>query len=144
MVTGVSTGKVTAPQAKALNDVCRWLFKEDVLKNHGMFGGQVVRVLNGGDAPTYGSMVIGGEQWADPVLKQIDALIAAGKMVETEKEATESPGESPPSEFLAAKEAQRAAIAAGRQLSERFIDRLRPRDEKAEFDGSLIAAIERS
>ena len=32
-------------------------------------------------------------------------------------------------------------FSAGRQLSERFIDRLRPRNEKAEFDGSLIAAV---
>ena len=30
-----------------------------------------------------------------PVLKQIDALVAACKMVETEKEATDSPGVEP-------------------------------------------------
>jgi hypothetical protein len=140
-VSGVSTGKVTAQQAKALNDVCRFLFKEDVLKNYGLLGDKVARVVNGGDAPTYGPIFIGSEHWADLLVKQIDAIIEACKTMETEKAAPEWPGESVPSEYQAAWVAQRDALEAGREISERFINRLRPRTTKAEFDGSLIAAI---
>ena len=89
VVTSVQTGKVTASQVKALNDVSRWLFNDDVLTNHGLFGEKLVRVLNADDAPTYGPLVIGGEEWAVPLIAQIDALINACKKVEIEVEIKE-------------------------------------------------------
>ena len=138
---GSAAYKVTAVEAKALNEACRWLFAEDVQKSYGLFGDKVVRVLNGGDAPTYGQMVIGGAQWAEALIAKLDEMIAACQMADTEKEAPEWPGLNPPAEYVGAREAQQGAILAGRRVSERFVERLRPLGDKSEFDGSLIAAI---
>lgn len=139
--TASAAAKVTAEQAKALNEASKWLFAEDVHKSFGLFGDKVVRVVNGGDAPTYGTVIIGATEWCVPVIAQIDALIDACKKVETDNKAPAWPGQNPPSEYTNALEAQSAALVAGRQISERFIDRLRPRRGKSEFDGSLIAAV---
>jgi hypothetical protein len=143
--TSGGTNRVTALQAQALNDVCRWLFKEDDLTHFGLFGEKLARVLNGGDAPTYGPTIIGSEKWAAPLIEKIDALINACQRVAKEVEIKEEEKKWPPSvassEYQAALEAHEAVIAAGRELSERFKGRLQPRNKDDEFDGSLVDAI---
>ena len=143
---GVGTGKVTAAEGRALNDACRWLFDEDVLKTYGLLGDKVVRVLNAGDAPTYGPIIIGGDQWASPLIEQIDALISACKRVEVEAEIKKEeekkwPHKNASSEYQGALDAHEELIKAGKELSKRFKEHLQAKEEGNEFDGSLIAAI---
>ena len=135
-------GRVTTLQAQALNAVGRWMFTADVLKDEGAFGDKLTRIINAGDAASYGTLSIGIEQWADTALQQLDALISASQAIERGLDPPKWPGPGPCPEYDEVANAQRVLLEAGKKVSEQFIEKLRPQPGRAgEFDGSLVAAI---
>jgi hypothetical protein len=133
---------VTADQAGPLNSVSRWIIDEDTIKNYGAFGEKLARVINGGDAPTYGTIIIGSDKWTDAPIQQLNALISACTSIEGDKDPAPWPGLVPSQDYDKAANARRAVLAASRSLSEQFVDKLRPKSSRTgEFDGSLIAAL---
>jgi ABC-type cobalamin/Fe3+-siderophores transport system ATPase subunit len=64
---------ITPQQSETLNRVSQWLFEGDVLQQYGRFGDKIAKVMSAGDAPTFGSIVIGGEGWAEPLLNVLEA-----------------------------------------------------------------------
>ena len=141
--TAATASPVSKSTVDALNAVCPFLFTADVIASYGRFGEKVAAVINGGDAPTYGPIVIGSEKWTEPVLKDLDRLIDVCKALRIdEADPPEWPGKAVCQEYDAARRTHADRRRAGTDLTLNFIDKLRP-DEgvNGEFDGSLIAAI---
>jgi energy-coupling factor transporter ATP-binding protein EcfA2 len=134
--------RVNTTEVALLNAVGRWIFDPDVVEKFGSFGDKLGRVINADDAGTYGTLIIGNDQWTEGLVKQFDVLIEACKSIETDKEPAPWPGKSPSSDYDKAADAHRAMLAAGKKLSEQFIQKLRPKPGRSgEYDGSLIAAV---
>jgi hypothetical protein len=134
---------VSAAFAEALDAVCVFLFTEDEIRSFGPLGHKVAAVINAGDAPTYARIVIGSDRWAEPLIESISKMLAACEAVRGEEVAAPAwPGTAACVEYNEAKQLQERHIAAGRELSVHFADKLRPDDgATGEFNGSLIAAL---
>jgi len=137
-----TTLTVAEEQSRALNAVSRWLFAETVLQSHGDFGDKLTRVIAAGEAPTYGPLVIGAEDWATPVLNGLETMLKACSALAGEQPAVAWPGQGTCVEYETAARRQQALLNAGAEVSAGFLDKLRA-DEGAssEYDGSLIAAV---
>ncbi|TXI75677.1 MAG: hypothetical protein E6Q43_03150 [Dokdonella sp.] len=133
---------VAEEQSRALNAVSRWLFAETILQSYGDFGDKLTRVIAAGEAPTYGPLVIGAENWATPVFNDLEAMLKACAALVSEQPAVAWPGKGTCVEYETAARHQQALLDAGAEVSAGFLDKLRA-DEGAssEYDGSLIAAV---
>jgi energy-coupling factor transporter ATP-binding protein EcfA2 len=136
-------GAISAAQVDALNSVSPFLFDSEVLSRQGRFGQKLRGVMHAGEMPTYGHVVIGEGEWADLVLKDIDALLAACQALETDEPLSLPwPGRGPCSQYDAARATHEGRSAAGQALARDFLDKLRPdAGAEGEFDGSLVAAL---
>ena len=134
---------VARPAVETLNAVSRFLFSEQDLQSYGLLGNKLAAVINTGDAGTYANTVIGIEKWTEPIVRDLDALIAdCADLRAEEKAPPEWRGKTPCAEYDEARETHAARLAAGRDLTVHFVDKLRPDDgATGEFDGSLIAAL---
>ena len=138
-----ATRRVSLPVVEALNAVSRFLFTQDELEKFGLLGHKVAAVINAADMPTYARIIIGAEKWGEPILNDLDALIAACNALRADDvTAPPWPGKGPCAEYDEAMQTHATRRDAGRELSVRFIDKLRPdTGATGEFDGSLIAAL---
>jgi hypothetical protein len=133
---------VDEQQVEALNAVSHWLFPEETVQSFGLFGEKLRKVINAGDGATYGTIVIGLDDWAAPALSKLDALLQAWADLRTERPPAPWPGVGVCAAYDAAAAAQGTFVETGTQLSARFIDKLRADDgATGEFDGSLITAV---
>jgi hypothetical protein len=134
---------LTPPEAAALDAASPFLFEPDALKSFGLLGQKLRATIHGGDAPTYGPLVIGDGDWAGPLVKAIDGLLAACKALETDQPLTAPcPGLGASAEYDAARATHASQLAAGADLTRDFVDKLRPEaGAQGEFDGSLAAAL---
>jgi energy-coupling factor transporter ATP-binding protein EcfA2 len=133
---------VTKPQLQALNVVSPWLFADHVLQSYGRFGDKLARVIATGDAPTYGHVIIGREDWAPPLIAELEAMIRVCEDLKTDKPPVPWPGKAQYGEYETAAKQQQEVVTSGEELSMGFFDKLRADDDATgEYDGSLIAAV---
>ena len=134
---------VSRTTVDVLNAVGRYLFTTDVIESLGMLGDKVAAVINAGDAPTYGTVVIGVAKWTETIVKDIDLMIEACKTMNVHDDTPPAwPGKSLCIEYDEARRTHAARLGVGGELSKNFIDKLRPDNGvTGEFDGSLIAAV---
>lgn len=134
---------ISQADVEVLNAVCRFLVSDDVVNSFGPLGFKLAAVLNAGDANTYGPVIIGSEHWAGTLLDRIDQMIAACEKLNAEDAvAPQWPGLVASSEYDTARQLQDRRNMAGQTLTSDFAEKLRPdTDEKDEFNGSLIAAL---
>jgi energy-coupling factor transporter ATP-binding protein EcfA2 len=145
----ISSSRASAAQpvprlsVEALNAVSPLLFEATELTSFGLLGNKTAAVINLGAAPTYGSIVIGADKWAEPVLADIDRMLeACAALARGEQEVLPWPGKGLCTEFEAARGTHATLAAAAQKLSVDFMDELRPdAGMTSEFDGSLISAL---
>jgi hypothetical protein len=135
--------RVSLPVVEALNAISRFLLTQDELERFGLLGHKVAAVINAADMPTYARIIIGTDKWAEPILNDLDALIAVCNALRADDVTAPAwPGKGSCAEYDEAMQTHATRRAAGRELSVRFIDKLRlDTGATGEFDGSLIAAL---
>jgi hypothetical protein len=137
-----TTAVLAAEDVDTLNQVSRWLFPDGDLQVHGLLGDKIARVMHAGDAPSYGTITIGSEDWTAPLVNDLSALIQAWSGLTGDKDPVVWPGKAICTDYEDASAAQTSLVAAAKELTEGFLSKLQAEQgQTGEFDGSLIAAV---
>ncbi len=134
---------LSAARLDELDTVSRFLFDSTTIASFGLFGRKLRAVLQEGDAPTYGPIVIGTDGWTLSIIKDIDACLASFQALRGEQPLSDAwPGKGPCAEYEAARATHGERLEAGRLLTSQFFKQLQPNGGTARaFDGSLVAAL---